>query len=273
MKVTDQRVGFSKPWAVTGYLLLGGAAIFVGRVVYEETILTWVNGPQMIGFAMMHGALPFMLITGFIGVAGSLLWAAVSLVLLIRRRFIVPITDWIPIPLLLFLVVLLVIPYEDWKEFMVCIAGPGSYGSDFLVQAAAQNKPRFATLLLGKGSDINYEDGGGTTPLSAASVGGHEQMVSFLVSRGADVNRKNRVTGGTPLMAAAGMGQLGTAKVLLENGADPCATNNAGHTAEGLAKKYHHGEIAEYLSSRFGCQEKVITDSCADSAVSACVHP
>jgi hypothetical protein len=270
---TDVTVGFPKAWTLTGYLLLGGAAVFVGRIVYEETILTWLSGPQMVGFAMMHGALPFILIAGFIGLPGGLLWVVVSLVLLIRRKFRVSVTDWIPIILLLLLAVPFFIPYEAWEEFMVRIAGPGSHGSDFLVQAAAQDKRRFVTLLVRKGYDINYEDGGGTTPLSGASVGGHEEMVSFLVSKGAEVNRKNRVTGETPLMAAAEMGQLGTAKVLLKNGADPCTTDKEGHTAEGLAKKYHHGEIAEYLSSRFHCQENVIIVPCVDSAVSACVHP
>ncbi len=228
----------------------------MGQIVYEETILTWLNGPQMVGFAMMHGALPFILIAGFIGLPGTLLWMAVSLVLLIRRKFRVPVIDWIPMILVLLLAAMLFTPYEAWEEFMVRIAGPGSHGSDFLVQAAAQDKRRFVTLLLRKGYDINYENGGHTTPLSGASVGGNEEMVSFLVSK-----------------AAAGMGQLGTVKVLLKNGADPCATNKEGHTAEGLAKKYRHPDIAEYLSSRFQCQENVIIVPCVDSAVSACVHP
>jgi ankyrin repeat protein len=74
-------------------------------------------------------------------------------------------------------------------------------------------------------------------------------------------------------MAAAEMGQLGTVKVLLKNGADPCTTDKEGHTAEGLAKKYRHGEIVEYVSSRFHCQENVNVIPRVDSAVSACVHP
>lgn len=270
---TNVTVGFPKAWTVTGYLLFGGAAILVGRIVYEETILTWVDGPQMVGFAMAHGALPFILIAGLIGLLGGLLWLTVSLVLLIQRRFRVPLTDWIPIILLLFLAAPFFIPYEAWEEFMVRVAGPGSHGNDFLVQAAAQDKRRFVTLLLREGYDINYEDGGGVTPLSGASVGGHEEMVSFLLSKGADVNRRDHLTGETPVMAAAEMGQLGTVKVLLKNGASPCATDNEGHTAEGLAKKYRHGEIEEYLSSRFHCQENVIIGPCVDSAVSACVHP
>jgi ankyrin repeat protein len=147
------------------------------------------------------------------------------------------------------------IPYETWEELMVRIAGPGSHASDFLVQAAGQHKRRFVTLLLRKGYDINYEDGGGTTALSGASVLGSEEMVNFLVSKGADVNRKDGLSRETALMAAAEMGRLGTAKALLKNGADPCLTDKDGHTAEGLAKEYGQVEIAEYLASRYHCQE------------------
>jgi hypothetical protein len=168
---------------------------------------------------------------------------------------------------------LLSVPYEAWEELMVRIAGPGSHGNDFLIQAAAQDKRRFVTLLLSKGYDINYENQGGTTPLSGTSVGGHEKMIRFLISRGADVNRKDRLSGETPLTGAAEMGQLGSVKVLLENGADPCLTDKEGHTAEGRAKEYHHNYIAEYLSSRFHCSENVINPPCVDSAFSACVHP
>lgn len=80
-------------------------------------------------------------------------------------------------------------------------------------------------------------------------------MVMFLISSGADVNRKNLLTGGSPLMAASDMGQLEAVKALLEKGADPCATNNEGHTAAWLATTYNHDDIAEYLSNRFHCQE------------------
>ena len=233
---TSPAVGFQKAWTILGYLLVCAAAILVTRILYEETILTWRTGPQMLGFAMAHGALPFVLITGVIGLPGILLWLAVSVVLLIRKKFRLPVVDWIPIILSLLLVGLISIPYEAWEELMVRIAGPSSHGNDFLVQAAAQDKQRFVTLLLTKGYDINYENHGGTTPLSATSVGGHEKMIRFLISRGAEVNRKDRLSGETPLIGAAEMGQFGSVKVLLEDGADPCLTDKEGHTAEGRAK-------------------------------------
>lgn len=227
----------------------------MGRIVYEETILTWLSGPQMVGFVLENGARPFVLGAGLIGLPGSLLWVTVPLVLLIRKRFRVPCTDWVPIVLVVLLAMTFLIPYETWEKLMVRIAGPGSHASDFLVQAAGQHKRRFVTLLLRKGYDINYEDGGGTTALSGASVLGSEEMVNFLVSKGADVNRKDGLSRETALMAAAEMGRLGTAKALLKNGADPCLTDKDGHTAEGLAKEYGQGEIAEYLASRYHCQE------------------
>lgn len=120
--------------------------------------------------------------------------------------------------------------------------------------------------------DVNYEDSGGTTPLSGSSVGGHEEMVRFLIGKGADVNHKSHLAGESPVMAAAEMGQLGTVKVLLDNGADPCATDKEGQTAEGLARKYHHPDTVEYLSSRFHCKETLGTVPCVDSALSACVR-
>jgi Ankyrin repeats (3 copies) len=267
----NTRIGFPKPWTSAGYLLLCGAALFVGRIVYEETLLTWINGPQMVGFAMMHGGVPFILIAGLIGLLGGLLWVIASGVMLLRKKFRIPLTDWLPLILLPLIAMLLFIPYETWEELTVRIAGPGSHGREFMVEAAANGKRRFFMHLLHQGYDINYEAGGGTTALSGAAVEGNEEMVSLLISLGADVNRKNGLTRETPLMAASEMGKFGAAKVLLKNGADPCATNKDGNTAAGLAKEYGHTGIAEYLSSRFHCQEKVI-DWCSDPSVT-CVHP
>ena len=267
----DAHDGFPGAWTATGYVVFSVSAIFVGRIVYEETILTWKNGPQMVGFGLAHGAAPLMLAAGLVGLPCGLLWMLVSLLFLFRRKFRIPVFDWLPMALLSFLVVTLLIPYETWEELLVRTVGRPAHGGEFLVQAAAQNKLRFVRLLLREGFDINFETGG-TTPLSGAANGGHEEMVRFLISKGADPNRKNRVSGESAFMSAAEMGQLGTVKVLLSSGAAPCATDKEGHTAEGLARKYHHPDIADYLASNFHCKENVVAPPCVDSAFSACVH-
>src|SRR5437879_821592 len=53
---------------------------------FEETALTWTNDPQIVGFAMMDGGAPFILIAGLIGLLGGALWFVVSIVLLFRRK-------------------------------------------------------------------------------------------------------------------------------------------------------------------------------------------
>jgi hypothetical protein len=265
-------VGFSRPWTITGYILLAGAAFFVGGIVYQETILTWTDGPQSLGFGNVHtGSFLFFFLVAFALLVGNSLWTIGSVVLLIRKKFQVPLVEWAPIVLLVILAAILAIPYESWEVLSVRIVDPGPHGNRFMLYASASGNQPLVAYLLRKGYDVNYELDG-TTPLSGASVGGKKEMVRFLISKGADVNRKSRSIGETPLMAAAEMGKLETTNVLLDNGADPCATDNEGHTAAGLARKYGHGDISEYLSSRFACQEKVI-DSCADPSVSVCVHP
>lgn len=113
------------------------------------------------------------------------------------------------------------IPYETWEKLMVRIAGPGSHASDSWCKLLGSTSDASLPFFLRKGYNINYEGGGGTTALSGASVLGSEEMVNFLVSKGADVNRKDGLSRETALMAAAEMGRLGTAKALLKNGADP----------------------------------------------------
>ena len=168
MLSTNTRIGFHKAWTAIGYMLLTLVGIFVGRLVFEETVLTWAYGPQMIGFAMAH-TMPLMILAGLIGLGGGFLWFLVSLVLLYRRRFHIPHFDWLPIVLLPLLCIMISIPYETWEELMVRSLGMSRHGGEFLVQAAAENKRRFVELLLRKGYDVNYENGGGSTPLSGAS--------------------------------------------------------------------------------------------------------
>ena len=107
--------GFPRWWTITGYVLLAAAALFAGRIIYEETILTWNNGPQMVGFALAHGAAPVFSIAGLIALPGGSVWVIGSLILLLRRRFRIKLIDSAPV-ILYRVAALLCIPSQFGKS-------------------------------------------------------------------------------------------------------------------------------------------------------------
>ena len=85
--------------------------------------------------------------------------------------------------------------------------------------------------LLDGGADINAtpEDYPSSVIFIACSYTGYEEIVSLLISRGADVNFKGK-DGRTPLMWAAG-NSLQTAQLLIDSGADVKAKGDDGMNA------------------------------------------
>ena len=96
------------------------------------------------------------------------------------------------------------------------------YSQDFdkLANAVVNKDLNMLDSLLGTGIDINITDDyrGATVLLIACSFKDYDNVVSILISRGADVNFKGK-DGRAPLMWAAG-NSLETTKILLNNGAD-----------------------------------------------------
>lgn len=123
------------------------------------------------------------------------------------------------------------------------------YSQDFdkLANAVVNKDLNKLDSLLNAGIDINVteEDRGATVLLIACSFKDYENVVSILISRGADVNFKGK-DGRTPLMWAAG-NSLETTKILLDNGADVKVKGDDGMNA--------------FIQSTFGIlSKKVSTD-------------
>ena len=89
---------------------------------------------------------------------------------------------------------------------------------------------------LARGANVDAADAGGQTSLYIAANLGNTTIVSLLINGNADVNKINKQTKFTPLMAAALCGHAGVVKQLLDAGADASATNKRGKTALDLAK-------------------------------------
>jgi ankyrin repeat protein len=102
-----------------------------------------------------------------------------------------------------------------------------------MIKAAKAGDIEKAKLLLARDvSLIHARDTDGSTALHCATWKGHQAMVSFLLSKGADVSahNKNEHWGTTPLHAACHANQAAIAEMLIEYGADVNAQDMNGKT-------------------------------------------
>uniref|UniRef100_A0A8C6MKV7 Ankyrin repeat and sterile alpha motif domain containing 6 n=1 Tax=Nothobranchius furzeri TaxID=105023 RepID=A0A8C6MKV7_NOTFU len=93
---------------------------------------------------------------------------------------------------------------------------------------------------------VDYTDEEGNTALQFASASGHENLVRFLLRKGASVDSRNNC-GWTPLMQAARSGHLTVAHILLENGADKNGRNRLGASVLTMAARGGHVHVVKLL--------------------------
>ncbi|XP_077166376.1 ankyrin repeat and SAM domain-containing protein 6 [Paroedura picta] len=93
---------------------------------------------------------------------------------------------------------------------------------------------------------VDGTDEAGNTALQFAAAGGHEELVGFLLRRGASVQSRN-CCGWSPLMQAARFGQLSVSRILLEHGADLHAQNKLGASVLSVAARGGHVGLVKAL--------------------------
>lgn len=96
------------------------------------------------------------------------------------------------------------IPAKDQTTALIVAAGLTRTDSETVIPEA--NHIEAVKLCLELGHDINAANNGGNTALHAAAYAGLDQMVQFLVDRGAAINAKNK-KGETPTKIADGFEQ------------------------------------------------------------------
>ncbi len=148
-------------------------------------------------------------------------------------------------------------------DFQDARAEPGTnsrrpHGTTDLMEAARAHDLMRVLALLTAGSDVALRDDRGHTALhysvrmqvvSSAHAAEQAACVRMLVDAdGSDVDPRSD-TNETPLMIAARTGLQASAKALVEAGAGLAAINDAGQTAEQLARSSGHQGLADYLAS------------------------
>lgn len=119
-------------------------------------------------------------------------------------------------------------------------------GETALMLAASHGEIELMRLLESRGGQVNRP---GWTPLHYAATAGQAAAVEWLLERSAyiDAESPNRTT---PLMMAARHKQMTVLRLLLEQGADPTARNEAGLTAADYLDRHGEREAAEMVRAR-----------------------
>lgn len=118
------------------------------------------------------------------------------------------------------------------------------FGDSAILLAAMSGRLDSLKQLVGFGVPIN---GSGWTPLHYAALAGHEEVVKYLLSRGAPVDSR-APNGETPLMLAAREGQLPVVRLLAQAGADLSLVDATGKTAYAIAVAKGKTEVADFLA-------------------------
>lgn len=102
-------------------------------------------------------------------------------------------------------------------------------------------------LLIDSGADRDDFDDEGVSIFDMAITYDNIEMVKYLIEQGIDVNKTNRRSGFTPLMAAACYGRAEIAKLLLDSGASKEASDSKGFNATDFARKMNKKSVLELL--------------------------
>ena len=90
-----------------------------------------------------------------------------------------------------------------------------------------------------------------------AVLSGNLEAVRQHIEAGTDINKKDAMSGATPLISAASFGKTDIAKALIDAGADLTPKNNDGSTALHVAAFFCRVEIVQMLIDATGRQDHV----------------
>jgi hypothetical protein len=199
----------------TGLPFAFASAVLAIELVREQTVLTWRNGPLMIGWSWGHGGLllPLMAL-----VAAGAVWAVVFIAIALKRRAVGGPLGVAVITIYLTSVALLLVPYGWWQRASVRLLADGPHAAEFLSLAASRGDLSTMRAFLTHGTAVDARKADGSTALHAAAIGGQLDAAELLLIRGANPNTVDN-DGDSPLAVAESARQLDVARLLRARGA------------------------------------------------------
>ena len=159
------------------------------ELVYEQTILTWQNGPQMVGFSLAHIHGEFLAV-GMLATLMVHAWLAIFIGLALYRLshgVRISVGGWMQFVALTLGAIMFYVPYSGWQLLTIKLAGPGRRAADQLVDAAGSDRRYLLEMLLRSGVPVDARGYSGTA-LNASCLAGHMELARHLTAQGADLD-------------------------------------------------------------------------------------
>lgn len=201
----------------SGILLVSFAAVFMVRIVWEETLLTLRDGPQMVGFSLAHGSWAFLLFAPIL----LILWfltAFVTMIVSLWRRRELSKGLWLTLAAAVIVFGVISLPEAFWQLMFIGSFAKSEHAVDLMTYAAAEGNVRTVRGYLNHGVPLEGRNYDGSTAAYTAAAGGNVQVLEMLASMGADLSAVNSF-GDSPLAAAMGNHHDAAASFLKAKGA------------------------------------------------------
>lgn len=203
--------------SIFGGVAIAGSIALAIRLIWEMTVWSWEEGPQMIGFKLMHGSGVFLLFFPYL----LMIWFLIVVVMTAnshwRKKQKISGRRWTAISLGICVFVLLSLPEGFWQRMFI-ERFDSERSKEFLIYHAGGGDLKTVKAFLHHGVNINAQDRDGTA-LHVASVAGQLEVIEYLISQGADVNAINPY-GDSPLGSAqeANDNSVATRELLTKHG-------------------------------------------------------
>jgi hypothetical protein len=120
---------------ISGVVVFVGSAILEARVIWEQTVWTWEQGPQMVGFSLVHGPGAVLIVFPLLLV----IWTVAAIVLTVRGRIrkcrIAP-ARWAVVGLAILLLLVGELPDGFWQRAFSSRMAASPRAGDLLLYAA-----------------------------------------------------------------------------------------------------------------------------------------
>jgi ankyrin repeat protein len=140
-----------------------------------------------------------------------------------------------------------VLAIAGWGERAERSSAGGPSPAEDLVEAAGAGDVATVRRLLAAGADVDAQDAGGRTAVTAAALGEHLEVARLLIAAGADVDAQD-MERNNALLACGQTGNLPMLRAVLAAGPDLRRTNRYGGTALlPAAERGHVGVVRELM--------------------------